>query len=161
MIATDSIAERSVYPNRLFADAATIKHVGEGLLARTLPRPLWTHEAHFAATLWLIRNRPDIDLDAQLRDIIWRYNESVGGENTDSAGYHHSLTMFNLALLRRFSQAHADEKDMLVLVNLALSRPFTRRDYPQHHYSDALLWSVAARRGWCAPDLVPLDNALI
>ena len=34
---------------RLFSDDSTIRRVGEGLLARTLPRAEWTHEAHLAA----------------------------------------------------------------------------------------------------------------
>ena len=34
---------------RLFADDAAIRRIGEGLLARTLTRPEWTHEAHLAA----------------------------------------------------------------------------------------------------------------
>jgi hypothetical protein len=36
---------------RFFADDAAVRHVGEGLLARTLPRAEWTHEAHLAACL--------------------------------------------------------------------------------------------------------------
>ena len=45
----------SPHPIRPFADDAAVRHVGEGLLARTLPKPEWTHEAHLAACLWLIR----------------------------------------------------------------------------------------------------------
>ena len=36
---------------RLFPDDAAVRRVGEGLIARTLPRPEWTHEAHLAASL--------------------------------------------------------------------------------------------------------------
>jgi hypothetical protein len=49
-----------------------------------LPRPEWTHEAHLAATTYLLLKRPDIDLDEELPDIIRRYNESVGGVNSDT-----------------------------------------------------------------------------
>ena len=38
---------------RIFKSDAEIEHIGEGLLARTLPRAEWTHEAHLAATTWL------------------------------------------------------------------------------------------------------------
>ncbi len=34
---------------RPFASAEAIRHVGEGFLARTLPKGEWTHEAHLAA----------------------------------------------------------------------------------------------------------------
>ena len=54
------------HPIRLFADDAEVRRVGEGLLARTLPRADWTHEAHLAACLWLVRERDDIALEADL-----------------------------------------------------------------------------------------------
>jgi hypothetical protein len=38
------------YKPRLFHSDAVIEHLGEGLVARTLTRPEWTHEAHLAAT---------------------------------------------------------------------------------------------------------------
>ena len=38
---------------RLFASDAEIEHLGEGLLACTLRKEEWTHEAHLAATTYL------------------------------------------------------------------------------------------------------------
>jgi hypothetical protein len=37
------------YSPRLFARDTDIRLLGEGLLACTLPREAWTHEAHLAA----------------------------------------------------------------------------------------------------------------
>lgn len=34
--------------------------IGAGLSDHTLPKSAWTHGAHFAAALWLIRERPDL-----------------------------------------------------------------------------------------------------
>ena len=79
------------HPACLPADDA-IARIGEGLLARTLPRADWTHEAHLAATTYLLTRRPDIDLDNELPGIIRRYNESVGGVNNDTQGYHETIT---------------------------------------------------------------------
>jgi len=72
------------YRPRLFESDAEVAHIGEGLLARTLLRAEWTHEAHLAATTYLLLKRPDIDLDKELPLIIRRFNESVGGVNSDS-----------------------------------------------------------------------------
>ncbi len=36
-------------PIPFFTSAAAIRRLGEGLLARSLPRSEWTHEAHLAA----------------------------------------------------------------------------------------------------------------
>jgi hypothetical protein len=59
---------------RFFHSEAEIEHLGEGLLARTLARSEWTHEAHLAATTYLLLKRPDVDLDTQLAGIIRRFN---------------------------------------------------------------------------------------
>ena len=69
---------------RLFASSADVAYVGEGFLARTLPHPEWTHEAHLATTTYLLVKHPEIDLDSELPDLIRRYNESMGGVNSDT-----------------------------------------------------------------------------
>jgi len=157
------------YEPRLFHSNAEIEHVGEGLLAashaggmagraiaRTLPRAEWTHEAHLAATTYLLLKRPDVDLDRQLPDIIRRYNESVGGVNSDSEGYHETITRVFLRGVRLFL-AEADPKEPLFeLVNELLLSPMGRRDWPLRYYSPRLLFSVEARRNWVPPDLAAI-----
>src|SRR3954470_21791489 len=90
------------YRPRFFHCDAEIEHIGEGLLARTLPRSEWTHEAHLAATTWLLTRRPDVDIDKALPGIIRSYNESVGGVNSDSEGYHETITRVFLDGVRLF-----------------------------------------------------------
>lgn len=139
------------HPIRLFADAAAVRRVGEGLLARTLPRKDWTHEAHLAACLWLVRERSDIALEAELPAIIRAYNESVGGVNDDTQGYHETLTQFYIGEVR----AHHTDTAQLPLaeaVNTMLVGPRGGRDWPLNFYSRERLFSVAARRQYLAPD---------
>ena len=52
------------YRPRLFERDSDIRTLGERLLACALPREAWTHEAHLGACLWLLTERPDIDVDA-------------------------------------------------------------------------------------------------
>jgi hypothetical protein len=138
---------------RLFHSDAEIERIGEDLLARTLPREAWTHEAHLAATTYLLLKRPEIDLDKQLPDIIRKYNESVGGVNSDSEGYHETITRVFLRGIRLFL-AEADLKEPLYeLVNELLLSPMGRRDWPLRFYSPQRLFSVEARREWISPDL--------
>ena len=141
------------YSPRLFHSDAEIEHIGEGLLARTLPREEWTHEAHLAATTYLLLKRPDIDLDSELPGIIRRYNESVGGVNDDAQGYHETITRVFLRGVRLFL-AEADLKEPVhELVNQLLLSPMGRRDWPLRFWSKDRLMSVEARRGWVEPDL--------
>ncbi|MBB5687374.1 hypothetical protein [Sphingobium boeckii] len=77
---------------RLFTSDAAIRHVGEGLILQTLPKAEWTHEAHLGACAFIVRERPDIAPECEMRDIISRYNASVGGVNDDMQGYHETIT---------------------------------------------------------------------
>ncbi|MFM5893503.1 MAG: hypothetical protein ACKOQM_03615 [Novosphingobium sp.] len=140
---------------RPFASAEAIRHVGEGLLARTLPKAEWTHEAHLAACTWLLMERPDIHPEVDLPDIIRSYNVAVGGVNDDTQGYHETLTQFYIRGVRRHL-AEYGEGDLLGTVNALLAGPRAQRSWPLIHYSREVLFSVPARRGWIEPDLLPI-----
>ncbi len=142
---------------RLFADAAAIRRVGEGMLGRTLPRASWTHEAHMAACAWLILERPDIVPERDLPGFIRRYNESVGGVNDETQGYHETITQVFIRAVRAFL-VRAGQGDLAAQVNALLHAPEGRRDWPLRFYSPELLFSVEARLGWVEPDLGPLDQ---
>ncbi|MBY0520161.1 MAG: hypothetical protein K2P79_07020, partial [Sphingomonas sp.] len=114
---------------RLFETDAAVRYVGSGLLARTLPRPGWTHEAHLAATTWLVVERPEIDLDVDLRGIISAYNEAVGGVNDATQGYHHTITCCFLAAVRDHAR-ETEGQGLAERVNALLLSPRGRRDWP-------------------------------
>ena len=141
------------FPVRHFLSDGAVAHIGEGLLARTLPRAEWTHEAHLAATSWLVLKHPEIDLDAELRGIISRYNESVGGTNSDTEGYHDTITRAYLRGIRLFLSEADVDRPIHELVNELLMSPMGRRDWPLRFWSKDRLTSVEARRGWVEPDL--------
>ena len=143
-------------PYRPFPDAVSIRRIGEGLLACTLPKTDWTHEAHLAATLWLIRDRPDIDVDARIAGIITRYNESVGGVNDDHQGYHDTITHVFVAGIRLHLVGRAQDEALMDSVNALLASPMGQRDWPLRFYSGDLLFCPAARRAFVLPDLAPL-----
>ncbi len=144
------------FPAPHFAADADVIHVGEGLLACTLPREEWTHEAHLAATIYWLTRRPDIDLDVELPAIIRGYNESVGGVNSDTEGYHETITRTFLHGARLFlSEANPDEP-VADLVNQFIHSPMGRRDWPLRFYSRDRLFSVEARRAFVEPDLAAL-----
>ena len=144
------------YRPRLFASDADIERIGEGLLARSLPREDWTHEAHLAATTYLLTRRPDVDLDTQLPGIIRRYNESVGGVNSDSEGYHETITRVFLHGVRLFLAEAELDSPLHELVNELLLSPMGRRDWPLRFYSRERLFSVEARRHFVPPDIAAL-----
>lgn len=137
---------------RLWRNDDAIRRVGEGFLACTLPKTEWTHEAHISTTCWLILERPEIHPERDLPALIRRYNESVGGVNSDTEGYHETITQLFIRTLRGHL-ATTEGQGLAARVNAALLAPEGRRDWPLRFYSPELLFSKKARLGWVEPDL--------
>ena len=144
---------------RLFSDDEAVRRVGQGLLARTLPRPEWTHEAHLAATAWLILERPDVAPERDLPALIRAYNESVGGVNDETQGYHETITQVSIRAVRDFLARTDPALPLVGKVNGLLLAEEGRRDWPLRFYSRERLFSAEARLGWVEPDLRCLQRA--
>jgi hypothetical protein len=138
----------------MFTDS-DIARIGEGLINCTLPKPEWTHAAHVAAAAYIIAARTDLDAEADMPGIIRRYNLATGGVNSDSAGYHHSITLASLAAVRA-GLALAPDGPIAQHVNALLAGLLGDKYWPERFWTRALLFSVAARRGWVAPDKAAL-----
>ena len=145
------------YEPRLWPHDDAIRDTGTRFLARTLPKAEWTHEAHISTTCWLILERADILPERELPDLIRRYNESVGGVNSDSEGYHETITQIFIRTLRA-SLATSEGEGLAARVNAVLLAPQGRRDWPLRFYSRELLFSKTARLGWVEPDLAALPE---
>ena len=143
---------------RLFPDDAAIRRVGEGMIERTLPRPDWTHEAHLAACCWLLVERPDILPERDLPAFIRRYNESVGGVNSDTEGYHETITQTYIIAVRAFLERTDRELPLADKVNGLLGSEEGRRDWPLNFYTPGRLFSREARLGWMEPDEKPVSG---
>jgi hypothetical protein len=121
----------------------------------SLPKAEWTHEAHLRVGLWhLLRHAPEEAL-AQLRAGIRRYNVACGVANTESSGYHESITRFYLWLIARYAAA-ADRTRSIDELADELVRDYGDRELPLQYWSRERLMSPEARLGWVEPDLRPL-----
>lgn len=144
------------YHPRPFSSDEAVKRIGEGLLACSLERADWTHEAHLAATTYLLLRHPEIDLDRELPGLIRRFNERVGGVNDDIQGYHETITRVFLHGVRLFLMEADTSESLHELVNQLLLSPMGRRDWPLRFYSRQLLSSVEARKSFLEPDIAAL-----
>ena len=131
-----------------------IEHIGFGLMNRTLPKSEWTHAAHFAAALWLLR-QPTMYAERDMPKLIRAYNESTGVRNTESSGYHETITLASLRVARAWL---ADRPDTSLhhALNELLDSDYGRSDWLLKYWSRPVLFSVMARRAWIDPDLKPL-----
>jgi len=87
--------------------------------------------------------------------LIRAYNEATGVPNTDTSGYHETITIASLCAARAWLDDRAGATLHTALEELLVS-PFGRSDWLFQHWSTELLLSVAARRAWVEPDLSPL-----
>ncbi|MDE2262778.1 MAG: hypothetical protein KGL45_09665 [Gammaproteobacteria bacterium] len=130
---------------------ADIEHIARGLIDRTLPKSAWTHAAHFAAACWLLRNRGDAAFE-EIPPLIRAYNESTGVANTDTSGYHETITFASLRIARAWLTGRPHMPLHAALAEL-LAGPCGRSDWPLAYWSRERLFSAAARRAWVEPDL--------
>ena len=125
----------------------------------TVPAVEFTHAAHLVVGLWHVQTYDEADALTQMRAGILRLNAAHGTANSDTRGYHETITRAYLVLLAQFARAHADLPAQASAQAL-LSSPLAHRDALFTYYSRELLMSVAARRNWIEPDLHPLDLGL-
>ena len=122
--------------------------VADAMTACRLPKSEWTHEAHVKAGLSLVLRLGAAKALATLRGAIPRYNDSTNTPNTDTGGYHDTLTVYYVwaidELLRQgISPEHIVDND---LVSRTAALQYWSRDE---------LFSVEARRHWLAPTKEP------
>ena len=107
----------------------------------------WTHEAHLITCWVALLDRTPAAALSFLRDAIQTHNCGIGIPNTDTEGYHETLTVYYVTAVAAADAASPEALD---------DEPTCSRDAPLRHWSRDRLFSVDARRRWVEPDLHPL-----
>ena len=123
--------------------------------SHTLPKEQWTHEAHFIMAFWYCLQYPLPQAVRKIRDGIKTYNISVGGENTDTAGYHETITLLYTSTITKYIVTRGITEFSSEQVKVLLQQPFLAKDYALQFYSKALFSDKEARKNWVQPDLKP------
>jgi hypothetical protein len=122
----------------------------------SFPKDQWNHAAHLRmAGCYLLKHPPEEALGC-MRDGVRRYNESVGGQNTEASGYHETLTCFWMAVAGAFLAGLPESEPPGERIRALVDRFGSRRDLFREYYSFDVVQSREARLGWVAPDLKPL-----
>ena len=122
---------------------------------RSLPKAEWTHRAHFAVALGLLADA-NVDAFAEMPRMIRTYNEATGVANTDSEGYHETITLASLRVARAFLSKAAPDALLEDTLAEIMDSHYGRSNWLLAHWSRERLFSVEARRTWQAPDLAEL-----
>jgi hypothetical protein len=127
--------------------------------ARCLPKSQWSHQAHLTAGFWYLHKHEPADALTIIRERIQRHNESVGTANTDSSGYHETITRLYMSAIALHIAAHRhwSFEDSLAAL---LTSPLGESGWPLRYYSRERLFSTTARQEWVEPDLQPISEGV-
>jgi len=122
----------------------------------TLPKSEWTHAAHLLTGSCYVHQKGREPALAKMRECVRRYNESVGGKNTATSGYHETITVMWIRLL---DALHREQPslDRAAFAALAVERYAGNRDIFRQYYDFDLPGSTEARLQWVEPKLKPLE----
>jgi hypothetical protein len=84
--------------------------------------------------------------------IIRGYNEATGGANTDTAGYHETITQASIRAARAFL-AEAPSQPLFVTCNALMQSRLGFPDWLLEYWTRSRLFSVEARREWLEPNI--------
>ena len=113
----------------------------------TIPKNLWTHEAHLAMAIWYSQKYTEEEALDTVRKKIKALNEFHGTPNSDSEGYHETLTIFWLENARQFIKDKASLSLDKICNSFILSEK-GHRLYPLEFFSKEVLFSLEARKKW-------------
>ena len=158
-----SLEPIAVSPDESFppwlASEATLDALLRGFRDGSFPSASWTHGAHVAMAAAFLWDTPVVYALDDIRRAIRNYNVSQGGENSESSGYHETLTRLWVGAVAASLVAVPSGSSRLDAVRHAY-RAFARRSsYFRDWYSFDLLTSTQARREWVAPDGGPAGVA--
>ncbi|MEM7116110.1 MAG: hypothetical protein AAF614_26975 [Chloroflexota bacterium] len=134
-----------------------IKQIIKGFYDRTLPKEEWTHQAHLVIGLDSILNIGLEESMPPIREGIKGYNVASGTPNTDTGGYHETITIFFLHALQAFVAQNGDVGGLEELVERLEESLLTKRPFIFNFYNKELLFTVHARHNWVEPNIQPLS----
>jgi len=119
---------------------------------RTLPKAEWTHAAHLVVGLYYCYHNSFGMAKNLMSDGIYWLNDAHGTPNTETSGYHETLTVFWLRTVANFIEKAEHGKGLAELAN-ELVATVNDTKLPLKYYSRERLFSVEARLNYVEPDL--------
>ncbi len=119
---------------------------------RTLSKAEWTHAAHLVVGLYYCYHNPLGVAKNLMSDGIYWLNDTHGTANTETSGYHETITVFWLRTVVNYLEKTGRQHGLAVLAN-GLIAFCSDPKLPLKYYSRERLFSVEARLNYVEPDL--------
>jgi hypothetical protein len=136
---------------------AEFDDLGARFEACAIPAKEWTHAAHLVVGLWHVHRYGAEDALRRLRSGIRRLNESHGGVNSETDGYHETITVAYVSLLAQYLESRGTDVSLEMHATRLLAGPLAAKDVLFTFYSRDRLMSTSARMGWLDPDLASVN----
>jgi hypothetical protein len=117
-----------------------------------LPAARWTHREHLTVAFWYVSRLGETQAIERMRAGILHLNGCHGTPNTDTRGYHETITRFWLEIVRKFVEQPGSPRPPLETANQLIQKYAERRRLWREYYSFDLMKSVESRRNWIPPD---------
>lgn len=117
----------------------------------TLPRERWNHPAHLTVAAWYLLQHDEAEATRRIVSGIQRYNRKNCIPVTPTGGYHETLTLFWIAIVRDRLRSTEGERALL-RVRDVLAAFGQHAGLFREYYSDERLFSAEARASWVEPD---------
>jgi hypothetical protein len=124
--------------------------------AGRMPKARWTHGAHLLTGACYVHGLGETAAIDKMRLCVRRHNESVGTANSDTGGYHETITIAWIKLLAGLLR-EAEPMERAAFATLAVERFVNDRGIFSRYYDFDLPSSIEARRTWVAPTLASFD----
>jgi hypothetical protein len=124
----------------------------------SLPKEDWSHEAHLLAGMMMCL-RYDKTAYFEMKKRVIRFNEAVGTINSDSSGYHDTITLYWIWVIYDFCKKNnITAFDQYAVDTLLMSEELAERNTFLTYYSKEKIMSVEARLNIVFPDLAKMEN---
>lgn len=134
-----------------FQTVAEIEMVVRAFEACTVAPEAFSHRAHLTVALWYLAHASASEATERMRRGLQRFITHHGKQ-----GYHETITLFWLKLVRHFLDQAAANRPLPELANELLAR-FGDSQFLFAHYSRELVHTATAKTTWVEPDLRPLE----
>lgn len=136
----------------IFTRDEEVNELAKAFKERTLPKSEWTHAAHLVVGLYFCYTYAPENARNLVREGILRLNDAHGTLNTDTSGYHETITIFWLETVVAYLDKTGHDTGLAELAN-GLLADCGNPHLPLKYYSRERLFSVEARRNFVEPDL--------
>ena len=144
-------------PVKSFRSLGEVASLVEQIEDCTLPVESWDHTARLTVALWYLLHHDECLATERFIRALRGYYRVNGLRIRRDGGYHETLTLFWLAIARRYLRRRQGRTPGLDLINDFIREFDPRRQLVFEYYRRRTLGSDEARYFWVEPDLKPFD----